>query len=74
MVYLVTADRNKLHDPDHPLQSYLLTKSIKKGESFHWDASLKGKCLACKLQFLFSLASKNHRMMWAHFQTAFENF
>lgn len=51
MVYLATEDSNKPHDPEYPLQSYLLTKPIKKGESFHWDASLKGKYLACKSQF-----------------------
>lgn len=51
MVYLDTEDRSNLHNPEHPLQSYLLTKSIKKGESFHWDVSLKGKFLACKSQF-----------------------
>lgn len=51
MVYLATADRNKPHDPEHPLQYYLLTKSIKKGDSCHWDAFLKRKYLACKSQF-----------------------
>lgn len=41
----------KPYDPEHPLQTYILTESINKRESFHCAAALKGKGLVYRSQF-----------------------